>query len=308
MRLIASITGALGTEAREIAIRRFVTQEKLRLVDIQLKELRPKELRLVELKELLLVEEWWLLEQGRPFEEGRRRREGLIHVFLAVLWEGFLEILLFLCNFSEFPNKHRPHCTTMPWNIRPALVVLWGVCWMFKPYSVIDDTQFQHSNELDWYCSADLPEYNHLQILPPEPFVPANEFISTTEEMMTQFSSFEEHAPMLTNDQLFDLQQVHFQMQTYPEGEFSLVSQAIFQFPSYNILNRFNIFLPVMLLTQQQTTAISQKIGWLLPSTVGQHPSWTFRHPRSSLKYHPPEKGYDLKPQLVLSLSTNGTP
>jgi predicted membrane protein len=31
----------------------------------------------------------------------------------------------------EFPNNIRYICTTMPWTIRPALLVLWGVCWMF---------------------------------------------------------------------------------------------------------------------------------------------------------------------------------
>ncbi|CAH0019842.1 unnamed protein product [Clonostachys rhizophaga] len=33
----------------------------------------------------------------------------------------------------EFPHAVRHLCTTMPWTIWPALVVLWGVCWMFKP-------------------------------------------------------------------------------------------------------------------------------------------------------------------------------
>lgn len=33
--------------------------------------------------------------------------------------------------FSEWPNSRRPLSTTWPWNIRPSLVVLWGVCWMF---------------------------------------------------------------------------------------------------------------------------------------------------------------------------------
>lgn len=33
--------------------------------------------------------------------------------------------------FVEFPNRRRPPCTTMPWNILPSLVVLWGVYWMF---------------------------------------------------------------------------------------------------------------------------------------------------------------------------------
>jgi hypothetical protein len=63
--------------------------------------------------------------------------------FLAMLWQRLLESLLSSRNVSEFPNKHRPPCTTMPWNIRPALVVLWGVCWMFSPWSPIDDIQLQ---------------------------------------------------------------------------------------------------------------------------------------------------------------------
>ncbi|KAL8692913.1 MAG: hypothetical protein Q9224_003865 [Gallowayella concinna] len=33
--------------------------------------------------------------------------------------------------FLEWPNGRRPLSTTSPWNIRPSLVVLWGVCWMF---------------------------------------------------------------------------------------------------------------------------------------------------------------------------------
>ncbi|VUC32681.1 unnamed protein product [Clonostachys rosea] len=34
----------------------------------------------------------------------------------------------------EFPHAVRHLCTTMPWTIWPSLVVLWGVCWMFKPF------------------------------------------------------------------------------------------------------------------------------------------------------------------------------
>ena len=33
--------------------------------------------------------------------------------------------------FAEWPNGRRPLNTTWPWNIKPALLVLWGVCWMF---------------------------------------------------------------------------------------------------------------------------------------------------------------------------------
>lgn len=33
--------------------------------------------------------------------------------------------------FSEWPSGQRPLSTSWPWNIRPSLVILWGVCWMF---------------------------------------------------------------------------------------------------------------------------------------------------------------------------------
>ena len=33
--------------------------------------------------------------------------------------------------FAEWPNGRRPLSTTWPWNIKPSLVILWGVCWMF---------------------------------------------------------------------------------------------------------------------------------------------------------------------------------
>lgn len=33
--------------------------------------------------------------------------------------------------FNEWPNGQRPLSTTWPWNIKPSLLVLWGVCWMF---------------------------------------------------------------------------------------------------------------------------------------------------------------------------------
>lgn len=33
--------------------------------------------------------------------------------------------------FAEWPSGRRPLSTTWPWNIKPSLVVLWGVCWKF---------------------------------------------------------------------------------------------------------------------------------------------------------------------------------
>ncbi len=57
----------------------------------------------------------------------------LQHLFLKSerFFIKMLYLVLFILSFSEFPNKLRPLCTTMPWTIWPCLVVLWGVCWMF---------------------------------------------------------------------------------------------------------------------------------------------------------------------------------
>jgi hypothetical protein len=43
---------------------------------------------------------------------------------ILVLWENVLYLLLLYLSFSEFPNRLRPLCTTMPWTIWPVLVVL----------------------------------------------------------------------------------------------------------------------------------------------------------------------------------------
>lgn len=53
-------------------------------------------------------------------------------IFLRTL-KTVIYLILFLSFFFEFPSNFRPPCTTMPWTIWPALVVLWGVCWMFQP-------------------------------------------------------------------------------------------------------------------------------------------------------------------------------
>lgn len=50
--------------------------------------------------------------------------------------------------FLEWPNGRRPLSTTWPWNIRPSLVVLWGVCWMFYDNSTrsVDEMRQQLVN------------------------------------------------------------------------------------------------------------------------------------------------------------------
>lgn len=38
--------------------------------------------------------------------------------------------------FAEWPNGQPPLNTTWPWNVKPSLVVLWGVCWMFYDHDI----------------------------------------------------------------------------------------------------------------------------------------------------------------------------
>lgn len=79
----------------------------------------------------------WLEAEGRQQREMHMECIKRFFRLLAMLLERLFEDLLFCCNFSEYPDKRRPPCSTMPWNIRPALIVLWGVCWMLYSSSTI---------------------------------------------------------------------------------------------------------------------------------------------------------------------------
>ena len=65
--------------------------------------------------------------------------QALIQHSLEVLesdykhWGQYLEQMRRFCDdwFSEWSSGRPPLSSTMPWNIKPSLVVLWGVCWMF---------------------------------------------------------------------------------------------------------------------------------------------------------------------------------
>ncbi len=56
-----------------------------------------------------------------------------IHPLFAMLRRIAFEIARLFSAVSQMLRGLRPPCTTMPWCIRPALAVLWGVCWMFNP-------------------------------------------------------------------------------------------------------------------------------------------------------------------------------
>jgi hypothetical protein len=106
-----------------------------------------------------------LSEEGIRLDKKSRELKALFD-FLRTLW-GLLDTIIelmqtvrvhiilildtFFTGFSEFPNSMRPPCTTMPWTIWPALLVLWGVCWMFyTPLSPADEQQFDLSLLDEW--------------------------------------------------------------------------------------------------------------------------------------------------------------
>lgn len=75
-------------------------------------------------------------------------------------WQRLLYLLSVLFFFSEFPEGGRPPCTTIPWTIWPALVVLWGVCWMFYPgdSTASGTAEWHEQGEYSWR----LPSHSHL--------------------------------------------------------------------------------------------------------------------------------------------------
>ena len=46
-------------------------------------------------------------------------------------------------NFTEWPGGRRPLNTTWPWDVKPALMVLWGVCWMFYGSPVFQEGNWE---------------------------------------------------------------------------------------------------------------------------------------------------------------------
>jgi len=76
---------------------------------------------------------------------------------LALLLLKILRFLLSYIRSAGFMNRRRPKCTTMPWEIWPSLVVLWGVCWMFYPPAFYQNgNQRQHPLE-----DEQLPCFSH---------------------------------------------------------------------------------------------------------------------------------------------------
>lgn len=69
--------------------------------------------------------------------------------------------------FSEWPGGRRPLSTTWPWNIKPSLVVLWGVCWMFYDNSTRSAQELRQQLENEEGASSVWERH------PPQPATPS---------------------------------------------------------------------------------------------------------------------------------------
>lgn len=85
----------------------------------------------------------------------RREEKRLLHFHSYFYLRHVLHLNLIALSFvsklassgiSKLLKTTKPPSTTMPWTIWPALVVLWGVCWMFyTPLNSANKEQFEVS-------------------------------------------------------------------------------------------------------------------------------------------------------------------
>lgn len=66
--------------------------------------------------------------------------------------------------FAEWPNGQRPLNTTWPWNVKPSLVILWGVCWMF--YGNDDHSFMTWKTRADPHDFRTRPQSQDLRFMP----------------------------------------------------------------------------------------------------------------------------------------------
>lgn len=70
--------------------------------------------------------------QHEVIEALLQERQEALRLLEIQFWEQYLQQQREIEGwFAEWPNGQPPLNTTWPWNVKPSLVVLWGVCWMF---------------------------------------------------------------------------------------------------------------------------------------------------------------------------------
>jgi hypothetical protein len=114
-------------QARNL-LERLSAYERLLKIDYRTVKSQLRQLRSVE--DALDEEDRQKEIEQRHHEVSMERIARCIRL-VAIRLQVNLQFLLLLCKSSKFPDGDEPACMTMPWNILPALIVLWGVCWVF---------------------------------------------------------------------------------------------------------------------------------------------------------------------------------
>ncbi len=107
------------------------------------------------------LEHFLLCLQRRLFDALLRRSLNELEE-KAIEWQKYWQQLRKLGSwwFFEWPSGRRPLSTTWPWNVKPSLMVLWGVCWMFydeKPKSSIPADVFLGNDAFLEYMPQRMP-------------------------------------------------------------------------------------------------------------------------------------------------------
>lgn len=104
-------------------------------------------------------------------------------------WDKYLEKLRrsFDDWFSEWVGGRPPLSSTMPWNIKPSLVVLWGVCWMFYMTNAPSSTPGQ-SREDAWMTAQAWAQQANVQNIgrQPEAFTPSAQIMAEQNRLIAR--------------------------------------------------------------------------------------------------------------------------
>lgn len=94
--------------------------------------------------------------------------------------------------FAEWPNGQRPLSTTWPWNVKPSLLVLWGVCWMFygsSGYNTRTTRNWRGTGPLSEDIRTGQIAEHHQPQLSPQHLGAAYEFPTHTDQVATPNNS-----------------------------------------------------------------------------------------------------------------------
>jgi len=141
--LLPKTGDTVTAECREAQLRLQELSEYENRLDMDICNVKEQLQQLLSVEDILDEEQRQRELEQRKYESYMERLERFIRE-VTIRLQMLVMLLLLFCKFSGISENDQPMCITMPWNIRPALIVLWGVCWMFyNPEGYVDPTDTQ---------------------------------------------------------------------------------------------------------------------------------------------------------------------